>query len=237
VSPRSTLRTLRRITRLAPHLAPFGPRGFAARGRRAARPIAAAVALALCAGVARAGGAQPSADSLPVVRSGDRLAVSIWREPELSQTLTVDQAGEVFLPRLGRMRVAGITVEGLPDTLRSRYAEFLRNPSVDVKVLRRVGVFGAVKAPNLYYVDVTTTLGDVIALAGGIEEDGRQNEVLVVRDEQRMKLKGWRERGAGVELRSGDRVVVERRNWIARNGIATFSSLAVAVSVLISATR
>ncbi|WP_158508826.1 polysaccharide biosynthesis/export family protein [Gemmatirosa kalamazoonensis] len=169
---------------------------------------------------------------------GDRVTVRVWREPGYSDSLTVDDRGEVVLPRLGPMRVAGRTISSLQDTLRSRYAEYLRNPSVAVTVYRRVGVQGEVKKPNLYFVDATMTLREVIALAGGITENGNPDHVTIVRGGQPIPLGKWTEGGpASVDLRSGDQVVVGRRSWLSRNVLAVVSTAGLVMSVLLPVLR
>jgi polysaccharide export outer membrane protein len=165
---------------------------------------------------------------------GDRVRVKVWREPAFSDSVTVDQRGEVVLPRVGPMRVAGRTISTLQDTLRSRYAEWLRDPTVTVTVYRRVGVQGEVRAPSLYYVDVTMTLREVLAQAGGITEAGNTDDVSIVRDGRTMKLGKWRAGGPlSAELRSGDQVVVGRRSWLSRNALAAVSTLGLVVSVAV----
>lgn len=166
---------------------------------------------------------------------GDRIRVKVWREPTLSDEFTVDERGDVILPRLGITKVAGRTIAAMQDTLRMRYAEYLRNPSVSVTVFRRVGVQGEVRAPNLYYVDATMTLREVLAQAGGITEIGNPNDVVIVRNGQQVALGRWQRGGPlSAELRSGDQVVVGRRSWLSRNALAVVSTLGLVVSVALS---
>jgi polysaccharide export outer membrane protein len=159
----------------------------------------------------------------------------VWREPALSDTLTVDQNGMVVLPRLGPLSLARQTVGSLQDSLRVRYAEFLRNPSIEVTVLRRVGVHGEVKEPTLYWVDVTMTLRDVIALAGGLTEIANINNVVIVRGRTALKVGNW-ERGGPLasDLMSGDQIVVGRTSWLSRNLLAAASTVGVVASILIT---
>jgi len=176
----------------------------------------------------------PSARILP----GDRIALKVWREPALSDTLTVDQNGMVVLPRLGPLSLARHTVGSLQDSLRVRYAEFLRNPSIEVTVLRRVGVHGEVKEPTLYWVDVTMTLRDVIALAGGLTEIANINNVVIVRGPTVLRVGNW-ERGGPLasDLMSGDQIVVGRTSWLSRNALAAASTVGVVASILITALK
>jgi len=180
----------------------------------------------------------PRAPSSARIQPGDRIALKVWRELALSDTLTVDQNGMVVLPRLGPVSLAQQTVGTLQDSLRVRFAEFLRNPSIEVTVLRRVGVHGEVKEPTLYWVDVTMTLRDVIALAGGLTEIANINNVVIVRGPTVLRVGNW-ERGGPLasDLMSGDQIVVGRTSWLSRNALAAASTVGVVASILITALK
>ena len=170
------------------------------------------------------------------IRAGDKLMLRVWREPSLSDSLVVDERGDVVLPRVGVYRVAGMTAEALRDTLTARLAAILREPAVEVRVLRRVTVTGEVRRPNVYFVDGSTSMRELLAAAGGIAEDGDAKRVEIIRGGERQRVGGWRDASVtDVPIRSGDEVTVGRRSWLARNALAAISSVAVAASVLISA--
>lgn len=167
--------------------------------------------------------------------AGDDVVVVVFQEKELSARVYVDDRNQIALPRLGVFDVGGMTSEMLRDSVRARYATFLRDPSVDVRALRRITVNGAVLKPDVYYVDPSMTLRDVIARSGGVTSEGSMRRVSVVRGAQATAYPNWSDSQEGlVELRSGDQVVVGRRSWIALNsgallGVAgLLSSLAIA---------
>ncbi len=194
--------------------------------------------LAFAAACASAGGGSrplpPSAQvGAPTVRAGDQVALRIFGEPLMSDTFTVAFDGRVTLPRLGAVRAAGRTVPDLQDSLRVSLATFLRNPSVEVTVLRRVAVLGAVRAPDLYMADLTMTVRDLIARAGGLTEAGSPRAVYVVREGVRHPVPGGTiSTLAAAELQSGDQVVVGERSWISRN-YPTVASTAATVITLV----
>lgn len=180
---------------------------------------------------ASSGQAAERASSVPVA-VGDRVRVKVWRETQYSDELTVDAAGQVVLPRIGAMTVTGLTIGTLQDSLRARYAVYLRDPVVTVTVLRRVGLQGEVRVPGLYYVDPTMTVRDVIAQGGGLTEAANVGEVEVVRNGRQMPLGGGASQQAPLaDLRSGDAIVVGRRSWLSRNALAVVSTLGLVVSV------
>jgi protein involved in polysaccharide export with SLBB domain len=169
-----------------------------------------------------------------VVRPGDRLVINAYREAELSDTLTVDPLGIVRVPRVGALAVEGRSVLAVQDSIRVALSTFLRNPSIEVRVLRRVAVQGEVRRPDLYLVDLTTTLQDVIALAGGVTPDGNPADVVIVRGGERHRVSGGRDAVyRREELLSGDQVVVGQRSWISRNVLAVAGTVAVTLPTLL----
>lgn len=172
------------------------------------------------------------------LRPGDQIALNFLRDRELSGTVTVNERGEAPFPKLGLLPVAHLTIAQLQDTLRHRYAEFLRAPEFEIAVLRRVAVNGEVKAPNVYLVDPTTTLRDVIARAGGLTEFGSRGKVSVIRGPHRIAVPEWdREAGSTFPLESGDQVLVGRKNWFVINALSTISTAVLVASFIITQSR
>lgn len=173
-------------------------------------------------------------ESVPM-SPGDVVRLRIWREPDLSGDFPVAVDGRVTFPKVGVIDASGMS----PDTLRSRliarYAEFLKNPSLEIVLLRRVKIVGAVRVPGLYTVDPTMTIGDAIALAGGASPDGRKHEVELLRSGRRVAvLRSRGDRIGDVRLRSGDELFVPERSWISRNPGIVASTITAGVSLMIA---
>jgi protein involved in polysaccharide export with SLBB domain len=166
-------------------------------------------------------------------RPGDRIALRIWNEPEMSGDFTISDRGEVVLPRLGSVPVTGRPIGALQDSLRQAYAVFLRNPSVEVIVLRRVGVQGEVRTPGNYMVDLTLTLPEILTMAGGLTEAANPNHVVLLRGGERIRY-GRKNQSEflAAELRSGDQVIVRPRSVWARNPLAMIGGI---VSIIVVA--
>ena len=167
---------------------------------------------------------------------GDVVRLRIWREPDLSGDFPIDESGEVVLPRVGPVKATNETPESLKAKLYSEYQKYLARTSIDVSVLRRVQVLGAVKNPGLYPLDATMTVSDAIAMAGGVPPDGNEKKVQLVRGGQ--TLSGnlpQRTRLADTPVRSGDQLYIPYRSWLSRNGylVGTIVSAAVTSFVFI----
>jgi protein involved in polysaccharide export with SLBB domain len=162
--------------------------------------------------------AQSAAVSAPRLAVGDRVIVRVWPEIKLSDTVIVDERGEINLRHVGSIGVLSLDYERLRDTVRARYATFLRSPVIDVIAFRRVTVNGAVGKPDVYMIDQTSTIRDVIARAGGIAPNGDVHRVDILRGAERIPAQNWDRPNAEVaQLRSGDVILVGRRPWWVEN--------------------
>ncbi len=179
-------------------------------------------------------GAQLAAQREAEILPGDRIQLRIWREPDWSGQFSVDDRGVVVLPRLGPVQVDGMSVSQVRQMLTERYSDYLRTPAIEVTVLRRIGVHGEVKMPTLYWVDLTMTLRDAIAMAGGLTPTGDPNKILVDRGGERLRF-GEAETAATLAagLQSGDQIVVERQNWFVLNTPFVISTLVSVSSILV----
>lgn len=174
-------------------------------------------------------------DSTAILRSGDIVHLQIWREPDLSGDFTVDEQGVATFPKIGPVRVGSQSAGSLKVMLVDSYGVFLRNPSIEVVLLRRVQVLGAVRNPGLYTVDPTMTVADALAKAGGVAEDGKSGEVYLLRDDERIKINlSQRTRIADTAIRSGDQLYVPQRTWIARNPAAFAGVLTATAGIIVT---
>jgi polysaccharide export outer membrane protein len=169
---------------------------------------------------------------------GDRIFVNVLREPTLNDTTIVNERGEAAIAKIGIMNVSQFTIAELQDTLRVMYGEYLRNPALEVLVLRRVVVNGEVNRPDVYLVDVSSTVADVIARAGGFRDSANRDKVIMVRDGVERRISRWDTQDAMTsELQSGDQIVVGRKSWWVMNSLSILSTAAVVTSVGIAVFR
>jgi protein involved in polysaccharide export with SLBB domain len=179
---------------------------------------------------------QASAPDLPgVLRPGDLVRLRIWREPDLSGDFQVDEQGTVVLPKIGPLSIRELPAASLKTLLVDKYSTYLRDPAIDVTVLRRVNVLGAVKNPGLYPVDATMTVADVFALAGGVAPDGNPDKGELIRGGTRLDVKlSRRTKIAETPLQSGDQLFVPQRSWISRNPGVVAGTLTAVAGIVVS---
>ncbi len=108
------------------------------------------------------------------VGAGDTLKVEVYGEPTLSREVRVTPSCAIEVQLIGAVPVCGATTVEVAERVRARLADgFLREPTVFVDVAvygsQRVEVKGAVKKPGIYVLEGSTTLSELITMAGGPE--------------------------------------------------------------------
>lgn len=121
------------------------------------------------------------------IRANDKLAISVFGEPELTRDdYVVDGSGFLQVPLIGQIIAAGVS----PDELRAEIARrlgarFIRDPQVSVTLTERAkarfAVEGQVEDPGVYEADPATTLLAAIAQAGSPNRVAKHSEVMVFR--------------------------------------------------------
>jgi polysaccharide export outer membrane protein len=156
-----------------------------------------------------------------VIGADDRLAISFWRDKELSADVVVRPDGRISLPLLNDVQAAGLTPDQLRERLLKVAAQFVDDPSATVIVKeihsRRAFITGNVEKPGSYPLNTPMTVMQLIATAGGLREFvGGRNIVILRREGDRdlrlafdyqAVVKG-RQVKQNVELRPGDTVIV-----------------------------
>ena len=174
---------------------------------------------------------------------GDQIKVNVWREPELSGEIFVQNDGTAIFPALGRIRVAGLTADSLNAMLINRFRDRIVNTPVDVMLIRPLPVFGSVRAPGVYPVDPTATAIQLIARAGGtVGAEGLPRVQLIRYDGTRLALTVEQSLGA-FNLRSGDAIFVQDESWWIRNqrqintvaAVSTIVASVISISLLLAA--
>jgi len=95
----------------------------------------------------------------------------------------VDADGNITLPMLGKIPVAGLSVTEAEDTLRAISKQYLKDATVKVRLLNfKVTILGEVKLPGIYYnYNNYITVLDAIGLAQGTTDYAKLADVLVLR--------------------------------------------------------
>ncbi len=115
----------------------------------------------------------------------DVLHVNVWKNPDLSQSVTVGPDGFVSLSLLGDVRVIGLTTTQLATLLTERLANYVLTPQVSVSVVeirsRQIYVMGQVAKPGSYPMLGQMNVLQMIAQAGGLTTFAHRRGIYVLR--------------------------------------------------------
>src|SRR5579862_103784 len=114
--------------------------------------------------------------SAPRLGIEDLLDISVYNVPELTSKVRIDSNGEVNLPLVNNVHLAGLTTEQAENVVAKRLADggFVKNPHVTVFVNQAVSqtasVLGEVVRPGVYPILGEQRLFDLISNAGGLTD-------------------------------------------------------------------
>jgi polysaccharide export outer membrane protein len=156
-----------------------------------------------------------------VIGPDDVLGIIFWREQDISSEVAVRPDGKISLPLLNEVQAAGLTPEQLRLTLTQAANRFVEDPAVTVVVKainsRKVFITGQVGKPGPYSLSGSTTVLQLIAMAGGVDEYAKSDKIVVMRTESGRTVShrfNYKQVSQGknlqqnIELKPGDTIVV-----------------------------
>lgn len=164
-----------------------------------------------------------AADNLPapgdyLVGPGDTIELRVWGAVDMAQNLTVDRNGEVSIPKVGSVVVAGAKAKDLEALLEKRIARVFKNFEVSATLgnLRSMTVYvvGQARVPGAHTVAGFSTLISALFETGGPSALGSMRDVQLVRDGKpvtRVDLYDFIRRGdksGDAPLRPGDVILI-----------------------------
>ena len=111
-----------------------------------------------------------------VLGPGDELEITVYGAPDLSRHTRVSADGNISMPLVGDVRVAGLTSSETEGTIESRLREehVLNDPQVSVYVKEYtndgISVAGEVTRPGVYSALGPHRLFDILQISGGLTE-------------------------------------------------------------------
>lgn len=119
-----------------------------------------------------------------LIGGGDSLQISVWKNPDLSQTVTVRPDGMITLPLVQDVPASGQTAMDLAKLLESRLSAFVNAPNVTVTVAAatnfRVYTHGAV-ANGMFPLAAPINVLQLLARAGGPSADADLGNAFILR--------------------------------------------------------
>jgi polysaccharide biosynthesis/export protein len=121
-----------------------------------------------------------------VLGAGDELQIRIWGQVNFSANLRISREGDIYLPKVGAVHVAGLTVAAAQDHLREAMDRIYRNfeLTLDLGEIHSIQIYitGLARQPGEYTVSALSTLVDAVFSSGGPSSSGSMRHMQLKRD-------------------------------------------------------
>lgn len=157
----------------------------------------------------------------------DEISVVVWRNPDLSATVTVRPDGKISLPLVENLQAAGSRPEDLSRQVEAALSKYIREPVVTVVINRALGessaqvrIVGEAGKPQAVAYRQNMTLLDVMIQVGGLTDFADGNNAVLVRGAENgkqysVRIKDLLRRGdisANVDMKPGDILIIPQ-SW------------------------
>jgi protein involved in polysaccharide export with SLBB domain len=121
-----------------------------------------------------------------VIGPGDELQIRIWGQVQATLRVIVDRSGQIYVPQVGQIAVAGIHYGDLQEHLKSEISKSFKNFDLTVNIGRlrsiQVLVVGEARYPGTYTISSLSTLVNAVFASGGPGPQGSLRDIEVRRD-------------------------------------------------------
>lgn len=181
------------------------------------------------------GHAQSAPDA--VLQPGDTIQILVNENEALSGRFAVRQDGSIGSPFYSSVLVAGVPLPQVEEQVRNHVSRYTQNPMLIVDGFFQVAVGGEVRQPGVYGLGLGATLSEAVLRAGGVNERGAMNRVILYRDGQTHNIDLTRPDATmgGMPIQSGDQLVVRQRRDFFRNYLVPVATITGAVAAVINA--
>ena len=121
-----------------------------------------------------------------IIGPGDELQVKIWGQVEADLRVIVDRSGQIYIPQVGEISVAGVHYSDLEEHLKRDISKVFKNFNLTASVGRlraiQVVIVGDARYPGTYTISSLSTLVNAILSSGGPAPQGSLRHIQVRRD-------------------------------------------------------
>lgn len=121
-----------------------------------------------------------------VIGPGDEILIRAWGQVDIDYRAKVDRAGNLNVPKVGVLHVAGTEYRQLNTYLRTAIGRVFRNFELNVSLgeLRAIQIFtvGYMRYPGSYLVSSMSTLLSAILTTGGVSNKGSMRRIILRRN-------------------------------------------------------
>lgn len=156
-----------------------------------------------------------------LLRQGDTVMISVWREEALQKQVIVLPDGSITFPLVGRIEVAGLSTPEVERRIAAKLKEYIPEPVVTVVIAaidgNRAYVMGKVNSPGSLIINGPLTVLQAISIMGGFDKFADESGIKVIRtkaDRQEVlpvhykDIISGRDMSTNILLKAGDTIVV-----------------------------
>ena len=129
------------------------------------------------------GGAQVNADY--VIGPGDALQIRGWGMVDIDLNVTVNRSGEIYLPRVGSVNVAGVKYRDLQGHLKKAISRIYTNFELTASIAQtrsvQIYILGHAQRPGTYTLSAMSTLLNALFASGGPSATGTMRDIQLKR--------------------------------------------------------
>jgi protein involved in polysaccharide export with SLBB domain len=153
-----------------------------------------------------------------VVGPGDEILVRLWGPESFNSQLTGDNAGSIYIPKVGAIHVAGMRSDQLQDQISAEVDHTYRNYRISVSLgqLRSIQVYvvGEARRPGAYTISALSTVLNALFVSGGPNVQGSMRRIQVRHENMPptefdlydLVLRG--DKSKDIRLRQGDTIFI-----------------------------
>ncbi|TLU87930.1 MAG: capsule biosynthesis protein [Chlorobium sp.] len=134
------------------------------------------------------GAVQVNADY--VIGAGDALQIRGWGMVDIDLNVLVSRNGEIYLPRVGSVQVAGVKYRDLQGYLKKAVGKIFTNFELSVSIAKtrsvQIYVMGHAQRPGTYTLSAMSTLLNVLFASGGPAVTGSMRNIKLKRGSERL---------------------------------------------------
>ncbi len=157
----------------------------------------------------------------------DTINIIVWRNPEISQTVTVRPDGRITTPLIDELYALGRSPKDLARDIEKELSKYIRDPVVTVIVggfngpySEQIRIVGEAAKPQALPYRQDMTLLDLMIVVGGLTDFADGNNAILVRGKEggkqyNVRLKDLLKRGdisANVDVKPGDILIIPQ-SW------------------------
>ncbi len=157
----------------------------------------------------------------------------------ISGKYIVQSDGKLQLPFIGIINTENRSYKEIKRIIIARYDSLYKSPELSVHALLRINILGEVKNPGYYRVREDETITGILALAGGVTNNGDMESVYIIRNNREIELNVSNiteigNRAIDFGLQSRDQIYVPRTWWADAKGLTIIISAAALIGTVLA---